>query len=76
MAQYTIETDRDACIGDRLCCEEAPGTFDVDEEGKVVIINPEGDLPEYVLAAARSCPLEAIILRDAETGEQVWPEED
>jgi ferredoxin len=73
MAKYRIRIDRETCVGDKACCEEAPGTFEMDDEGKAVVTNPEGDLPKYVLSAARNCRLEAITLHNAETGMQVWP---
>jgi ferredoxin len=75
VAKYRIEIDRDACVGDNLCVEEAPGTFGMDDEDIAVVINPEGDDPETILAAAEACPSEAIILYDAETGAKVWPED-
>jgi ferredoxin len=74
MAKYTITIDGDACVGDKMCCEEAPGTFEVDQDGKVVVTNPEGDPPEDILSAAKSCILQAITLHDTETGERVWPQ--
>lgn len=75
MAKYRIEIDRDACVGDGLCVDEAPGTFEMDDEEIAVVINPEGDDPETILAAAEACPSEAIILYDAVTGAKVWPED-
>ena len=75
MAKYRIEIDRDACVGDELCVEEAPGTFEMDDEDIAVVINPEGDDPDAILAAAEACPSEAIILYDVETGAKVWPED-
>jgi len=74
MAKYKIEIDRNTCIGDQLCCSEAPNTFDVDDEGIAVVTNPEGDDGENILAAAKSCPVDCITLYDAETGKKVWPE--
>jgi len=75
VAKYRIEIDRDACVGDSLCVDEAPGTFEMDDEEIAVVINPEGDDPDTILAAAEACPSEAIILYDAETGDKVWPED-
>jgi ferredoxin len=71
MARYRIHIDRDTCIGDKQCGEEAPGTFYVDDEGKAVVTDPEGDPPEQILAAAQKCQREAITLYDADTGEKV-----
>ena len=75
MAKYKIEIDRDTCTGDTLCVEEAPGTFELDDEEIAVVIDPEGDDPDTILAAAEACPVEAIILYDADTGAKVWPED-
>ena len=71
MAKYRIEIDREACVGDKACGEEAPDTFAIDEEGKAVVTDPEGDDPKRVLRAARNCRLEGISLYDAETGERI-----
>jgi ferredoxin len=73
MAKYRIEVDRDACVGDQLCCELAPGTFRLGPDGKTSVANPEGDPPKDILSAAKSCRLEAITLFDAQTAEKVWP---
>ncbi len=50
-------------------------SLEMDDEEIAVVIDPEGDDPETILAAAESCPSEAIILYDAETGAKVWPED-
>lgn len=71
MAKYRIHIDRDTCIGDKQCGDEAPGTFYVDDEGKAVVTDPEGDAPEQVLSAAQKCQREAITLYDSDTGEKV-----
>ena len=76
MGTYKIEVDRSLCVGDGLCREEAPSTFELDGEDKVVVTDPDGDEPNYILKAARNCPLEAISLYDVDTGEQIWPLED
>jgi ferredoxin len=75
MAKYKIEIDRDACVGDGLCVDEAPDTFEMDDEDIAVVINPAGDDPEAILDAAQACPSDAIILHDADTGAKVWPED-
>jgi len=74
MAKYKIEIDRDLCVGDGACCGEAPNTFEMDDDNIAVVADPDGHSPEEILQAAQVCPVDAIILTDAETGEQVWPE--
>ncbi len=75
MAKYKIEIDKEECIGDQLCCSEAPHTFDMDDEEKATVTDPEGDSPEDIRAAAESCPVDCIKLIDAESGAKVWPED-
>ena len=47
----------------------APEVFALDEVAKVVGTGPD----ELLLAAAEACPSAAIVIRDAETGEHVYP---
>jgi ferredoxin len=55
-----------------LCTGVAPTVFDLDEEGKAVVLDASSVDDETLLEAARSCPLDAIILEDDE-GNQVYP---
>jgi ferredoxin len=75
MAQYRIEIDRENCTSCEQCVSEAPATFGVDDHELAIVIDPEGDPPDVILAAAEGCPVEAIALYDADTGAKVWPEE-
>ena len=36
-------------------------------------VNPAGDSEENIIEAAENCPMSAIIVEDAETGEQLFP---
>jgi ferredoxin len=73
--KYIIEYHRDVCIGAASCAAIASATFGMDDENKAFLIG-EGDWDdeELILAAAQSCPVFAIIIKDAETGEQLFPE--
>ena len=73
MTAYRIEVDQEACVGDQLCCEIAPGTFRIGTDGKTHVVDPEGDPPQYILSAAKSCRLDAITLYDTQTEKKVWP---
>ena len=68
---YKIVVDREKCQGLGACVGAAPDVFEVDNEGKAVVINATGADDETVLLAAEACPLEAISLFEA--GEQVYP---
>lgn len=73
-SKYIIEYHRDLCIGANTCTLAA-NTFAMDDENKAVLIeNPQDeDDDEIILAAAQSCPVFAIIIKDAATGEQIFP---
>ncbi|MFC1598021.1 ferredoxin [Patescibacteria group bacterium] len=70
---YKVEVIREACISAGSCAVLAEKTFELDEEGLAIIEKQNGDSDEDILAAAQSCPTNAIIVKD-ENGEQVWPE--
>ncbi|MEW6747506.1 MAG: ferredoxin [Planctomycetota bacterium] len=68
-----ITIDRDACIGDGACCEEAPATFELDGDEIAVVKSDSKDSRETIIDAAKNCPTDAIIIEDRESGEQLAP---
>lgn len=64
---------REACIGAASCVAMAPGVFELDSENKAVILANASDTMENILNAAQGCPTKAIVVTDAQTGEQLWP---
>lgn len=69
---YRIVVDRNKCQGIGACVAEAPAVFEIDSEGKAVVVSAEGADSDTILAAAEACPLEAITVYD-EDGEQIYP---
>jgi ferredoxin len=69
----TIEVDRELCFGFGDCVDSAPGLFDLDDENKSIVFDPEAYDMDTVLDAARDCPVDAILVVDAESGEQRHP---
>lgn len=67
-----IIVDRPACIGAGSCAVLAAKTFELDEEAKAIIVDEHGDGDKDIIEAAKSCPTDAIILKDTE-GNQIWP---
>ncbi len=57
-----IEVDRGLCIGSGDCVEAAPGVFELDEEDKARVIDPDGGPADDILEAARNCPVAAILV--------------
>ena len=57
---YTIEIDRESCMGSGVCTVYAPGTFLIDDETKSTVCDPGGDPLERIQTAAQGCPTGAI----------------
>ncbi|MGA8218910.1 MAG: ferredoxin [Solirubrobacterales bacterium] len=64
-----VHIDEGECLAYGDCAELAPGAFEVDEVARHVGAAPLRQLVD----AARACPMGAITLFDAETGEPVAP---
>ena len=73
--KFDITIDRDECIGDGACVNEAPETFELDDEAKAVVLPDSNDDEDSIIEAAKACPLDIIVVKIKETGEQVYPEE-
>ena len=58
--RYSIEIDRDVCMGSGVCVVYAARTFDIDDDTKSTVVDPAGDPLEQIRAAAAGCPTGAI----------------
>ena len=67
-----VRVDRDLCIGVSNCVAIAPTVFALDEQNKVVVLDPTTVDDKTLLDAAESCPEKAIIIEDDE-GQQLYP---
>ncbi len=70
-ARYRIRVDQTLCQGSGVCAGIAPDHFEVGEDYRSRPIHEVVDANELVIDAAECCPLEAIIVTDADTGERV-----
>ena len=55
-----IIVDREKCMGSGNCSFHAPAVFDLDDELKVVVLDPAGDPDDAIRLAAEGCPTGAI----------------
>ena len=59
--------DRDVCIGSGHCVVDAPGAFELDEDGISFVVDPTAVSEGTIVATARKCPSQAIsVWRDGE----------
>ncbi len=63
---FLITLDRDNCMGSGTCSFQAPLTFDIDDDMKVVLLDTHDDV-EAIRAAAESCPKHVITLTETTT---------
>jgi ferredoxin len=73
MPGWHVTVDPDRCLGSGVCAATAPGHFQV-VAGRSRPTAGLADPADAILAAAESCPVEAITIRDAETGAVLAPE--
>ncbi|MDX1622912.1 MAG: ferredoxin [Gemmatimonadota bacterium] len=73
IGELTVRVDRQLCVGFADCVDEAPETFLLDEEGLATFTDaPERADRERLVAACEACPVDALILLDAD-GEEIVP---
>jgi ferredoxin len=68
-----VRVDHLLCVGNAMCETFAPNAFRLNEARQSEAVDPPGDPVEKILEAAENCPMSAIIVEDAETGEQIFP---
>jgi ferredoxin len=68
-----IEIDRELCYGFGDCVSTAPDVFELDDDEKATVLDPNGAPRDDLLDAASNCPVTAITIREASTGEQLFP---
>jgi ferredoxin len=57
-----VTVDRSLCIGSGDCVDTAPDVFQLDEEDKAVVVDPDGAPTDDIIAAAGNCPVSAIFV--------------
>ncbi|HEX5402625.1 MAG TPA: ferredoxin [Pseudonocardiaceae bacterium] len=71
--RWRITVDRGTCIGSAVCVGTLPHRFKLVDD-KSVPIDDEIEPDDEVAGAAESCPMEAILVVNAESGEVIAPE--
>ena len=69
---WQVAVDRSVCIGSGMCVGIAPDHFQLAGRRSSPVAARTGP-QEAVLDAGENCPVEAILVRDARTGEVLAP---
>jgi ferredoxin len=70
--RVAIEVDRALCYGFGDCVDSLPNVFALDDEDTAIVLDPDAEPLEDIVEAAQNCPVDAIIITDAD-GEQIYP---
>jgi ferredoxin len=68
-----VWVDHGVCVGNAMCESIAPRVFQLNADRQSEAVNPAGDTEENILEAAENCPVSAIFVEDADTGERLFP---
>ena len=68
-----VWVDHQACVGNAMCESIAPKVFRLNDDRQSEVVDAAADSEEKILEAAENCPVSAIFVEDAETGEQLFP---
>jgi len=68
-----VRVDHNVCVGNAIFETFAPKVFRLNDNRQSEAVDPAGDTIEKILEAAENCPVSAIFVEDAETGEQLFP---
>lgn len=69
--QIAVSVDQALCVGNGMCRAIAPEAFVEEEDGQSTPGDPNAEPLDSVLEAAASCPVGAITVTDADTGEEL-----
>jgi ferredoxin len=62
VTRIQVTVDRSLCIGSGDCVDTAPDVFQLDDEDKAIVVDPDGAPLDDVIAAAGNCPVSAIFV--------------
>ena len=68
-----VWVDHTACVGNAMCETIATKSFRLNENRQSEAIDPPADDEATILEAAENCPVSAIFVEDADTGERLFP---
>jgi len=68
-----VWVDHTACVGNAMCESIAPRVFRLNDDRQSEVADATADTEAKIIEAAENCPVSAIFVEDAETGERLFP---
>jgi ferredoxin len=73
MRALRVSVDHDICVGNGTCLTIAPAVFRHNDSRQSEVIDAAGAPESVILHAAANCPVGAIRVALAESGERLYP---
>ena len=73
MRALHVSVDHDLCVGNGTCLTIAPAVFRHNDSRQSEVTDPAGASESVILHAAANCPVGAIRVALAESGERLHP---
>jgi ferredoxin len=71
--KLSVTVDHDLCVGNAMCVTIATKALSLNDERQAIPADVNADSEELIMEAAENCPVAAIRVSAAETGEQLFP---
>ena len=71
--KLNVSVDHNLCVGNQMCISIATKALTLNDDRQAIPADVDADTEEVVLEAAEQCPMAAISVFDAESGEQLFP---
>ena len=71
--KISVSVNHDLCVGNAMCVTIATKAFVLNDDRQSTPADPASDTEELIIEAAENCPVSAITVTDADSGEQLFP---
>jgi ferredoxin len=66
-----VSVDKAQCVSNQMCVTSLPSVFQLDDNGIAGVLDPAAASEEELVEAGMNCPVGAISVTDADTGEDL-----
>lgn len=71
ISEVNVHVDKALCVGNLWCVRNLPSVFRADEQGRAEVAEVAGAGSEEIVEIAFGCPVGAISVTDARTGQDL-----
>ena len=70
--KLSVAVDHGLCVGNAMCIAIATKAFTLNDDRQAIPADVDGDSAELIMDAAENCPVAAISVVDAHSGERLF----